>query len=198
MAKDAEQVVKKILSDAQAEAEKIRIENEQKLSRQQAGFERELDEYNAETQELSLKAKEDEKAHILASARMDMTQERLRVKRSILDDVFSQAVERLANLGDDQYRELMGRLVSEAVESGDEEILTGKNEKRLDRDFVKKVNRQLGPGFKGNLRLSDDKADISGGFILRRGRVKINASVEVLVMEAREALEIETAKELFG
>ena len=45
--------------------------------------------------------------------------------------------------------------MKQAVETGDEEVIVGKNEKRIDQDFIKKVNRELGAGFKGNLRLSD-------------------------------------------
>ena len=84
-----------------------------------------------------------------------------------------------------------------AVETGSEEVIVGKNENRIDSNFIKQVNRQLGPGYKGNLHLSDEKADISGGFILRRGKVQINASTEVLIGNVREDLEIQIAGELF-
>jgi V/A-type H+-transporting ATPase subunit E len=56
----------------------------------------------------------------------------------------------------------------------------------------------LGPGYRGNLHLARDRADISGGFILRRGQVQINASIEVLIQRAREELEMELTNELFG
>ncbi len=55
----------------------------------------------------------------------------------------------------------------------------------------------MGPGYKGNLRLSEQRQNLGGGFILRRGRIKNNVSLEILLAQARKELEIELAKELF-
>ena len=79
----------------------------------------------------------------------------------------------------------------------DEEVLVGADESRIDMGFIKEVNRELGPGYKGNLRLAAETEGFSGGFILRRGKVKTNVSVDVLLNQARKELEIELAKDLF-
>jgi hypothetical protein len=60
------------------------------------------------------------------------------------------------------------------------------------------MNRQLNSGFKGNLRLSSRRADITGGFILSRGKVQINASTDVMIDALRERMEIELSQELFA
>lgn len=85
----------------------------------------------------------------------------------------------------------------EAVETGEEEIIIDKNENRIDREFVSKVNQDLGSDYRGNLRLSEQKQDLGGGFILKHGKIKTNVSVGVLLDQARKELEIELAKELF-
>jgi hypothetical protein len=92
----------------------------------------------------------------------------------------------------------MTKLILEAVETGDEEVIVDKSETRIDQKFIKQINRRLGPGYKGNLRLSDETDNLGAGFILRRGRIKHNVSIEVLLTQARKDLEIELAKELFG
>ena len=102
------------------------------------------------------------------------------------------------NLSDEDYRKLCSKLILKAVETGDEEVIVDKNETRIDQKFVKQINRELGPGFKGNLRLSDEKQDLGGGFVLKRGKIKNNVSFEVLLAQARKELEIELAKELFA
>ena len=84
-----------------------------------------------------------------------------------------------------------------AVETGAEEVIIGKNETRITDSFIKQVNRKLGTGFKGNLLLARERANISGGFILRRGKVQINVSTDVMVAQARENLEMELAQEMF-
>ena len=184
---DAEQVTEKILADAGAEAEKIANEAKEKETAEQAGL-----------KTLAKKAGEDKQAHILAAARMDIAKEYLAQKRKILDEAFDQAQQQLKNLSDDDYKTLCSKLILKAVETGDEEVIVDKNETRIDQNFIKQINRKLGPGFKGNLRLASEKQSLGGGFILRRGRIKNNVSLEVLLAQARKELEIELAKELFA
>ncbi len=195
---EAEQVVEKILADAKAEADKIKKEAEEKEAAEQAKLTEQLDEYKKQTELLAKKAGEDEKSHILAAARMDVAKEYLAEKRKILDEVFEQARRQLQNLPDEEYRALIKKLLLDTLETGDEEVVIDTNENRIDHKFIKEVNRELGPGFKGNLRLSDQRQDLGVGFILKRGKIKTNVSLEVLLDQARKELEIELAKELFA
>ncbi len=195
---EAEQVIEKILADAKAEAEKIKKQAEEKEAAEQAKLAEQLNEYKKQTETLAQKAAKDKKLHLLAAARMNIAKEFLAEKRRILDEIFEQARRQMQNLSDDEYRKFMTRLMLEAVETGDEEVIVDKNEMRIDQEFIKDINRQLGPGYKGNLRLSEQRQNLGGGFILRRGRIKNNVSLEVLLAQARKELEIELAKELFG
>ena len=192
-----QQVINKILSEAQAEADKIKSEAQQKLSAEQAQIDKQLSDYKTQTGELAKKAGEDKKAHMLAAARMDIAKEYLAEKRKLLAEVFDKAREQLAKMPDDEYRNLMKKLMVAAVETGDEEVVVDTNEKRIDHELIKQVNRELGPGFHGNLRLSEDKEDIGGGFVLRRGRIRNNVSLAVLLDDAKKNMEIDLAKELF-
>jgi V/A-type H+-transporting ATPase subunit E len=195
---DAEQVVKKILADAKAEAEKIKEKAQEKETAEQAKLDEQLNAYKKQTDNIAQKAADDKKAHLLAAARMDIAKQLLAEKRKILDEVFEQARQQIGNLPDEQYRKLMTKLMLEAVETGDEEIIVDKNERRIDHKFIQSINQQLASPHKGNLKLSEDKANIGGGFILKRGKIKNNVSVEVVLTQARKELEIELAKELFG
>ena len=65
---DAEQVVEKILSDANAEAEKIKKQAQEKDSAEQARLHEQLEEYKKETEILADKAGKDKKLHLLAAA----------------------------------------------------------------------------------------------------------------------------------
>ena len=194
---EAQQVVEKILTDANAEAEKMRKDAEEKQADEQAKADEQMQDYKKQTEALAQKAARDRKLQLLASARMDIAMEFLAEKRKMLDEVFKQARGQLLNLSDDDYRRLCSKLMHAAVETGDEEVIIDKNEKRIDQEFIKQINRELGPGYKGNLRLSDERHNIGAGFILRRGKIKNNVSLEVLLDRARKNLEIELAKELF-
>ena len=195
---EAGQVVEKILADANAEANKIKKEAEEKEAAEQAKLNEQLDEYKEQTELLAKKAGEDEKSHILAAARMNITKEFLAEKRKILDKVFEQAHQQLQNLPDEEYRVLIKKLILDTVETGDEEVVIDTNEKRIDHGFIKHINRELASGKKGELKLSDQKQDLGAGFILKRGKIKTNVSIGVLLDQARKELEIELAKELFS
>ena len=195
---EAGQVIGKILSDARAEADSTKSEACEKQAAEEAQLDKQLSEYKAQTSELAKKAGEDKKAHMLAAARMDIAKKHLAERRKLLQEVFDKAKEQITRMPDDQYRQLMKKLMTAAVETGDEEIVVDVNEKRIDQEFIRQVNRELGPGFKGNLRLAQDKENLGGGFVLRRGKIRNNVSLAVLLDEGKKKLEIDLAKELFA
>lgn len=195
---NAEQVVEKILSQANAEAQTILAETKAKVDAQKVRFQTELAEYDKQTEVMAAAAAEDKRQRMMAGARMSNAAKLLDAKAQLLDEVFQKARERLVQLPDESYKTLMTRLMIQAVQTGDEEVIVGKDEHRINDEFIKQVNRQLGTGFKGNLRLSDRRAPIKGGFILSRGKVQMNASVDVLVGQLHEAMETELAAKLFA
>lgn len=207
---NAENVIAKILADANSEAEKIRIQAQEKQAAEQAKLDEQLRQFQKQTDALAQKAAEEEKSHLLAAARMQIAKELLIEKRKILDEVCEQARRQLLNLPDDQYRRFMADLMVSAVETGNEEVVVDKNENRIDQELINQVNQRLAgdPRFRGdglapaeaggNLRLSDQRLELAGGFILRRGKIRTNVSFEVLLSQARKELEIELAKGLFA
>ncbi len=194
---EAEKVVEKILADAKVEAQKVKQQADNKEAAEQAKLNEQSDEYAKQTEILAQKAGEDEKSHILAAARMDIAKEYLAEKRKILEEVFEQARQHLQNMPDEEYQALCKKLILDVVETGDEEVVIDTNEKRIDHELIKQINRELGPGYKGNLRLSDERQNLGAGLILKRGKIKTNVSVSVLLDLARKDLEIDLAKILF-
>ena len=196
---NVEPVVGKILAEAGAEAKKIAADSRTKLAAEQKILDEQLRDYSSQTQILARKTLEDEKSHILAAARMKIAKEHLAEKRKIMNELFEKARARLLALPDEEYRRLMTKRILEAVETGDEEVIVDRSDSRIDMNLLKEVNRQLGPAYKGNLRFAPSKDDLGGGgFVLKRGKIKTNVSLAVLLGQARKDLEIELAKDLFG
>ena len=195
---EAEQVVEKILADAKGQAEKIKAEAQAKEADEQAELNKQLDEYRKQTGILADKTGQDKKAHLLAAARMEIAKEFLAGKRKLLDEVFDQVQTQLRNLPDKQYCDFWTKLMLEAVETGNEEVIVDNNETRIDDKFIKLVNHQAGGDSKRNLKLADERQNIGSGFILKRDKIKVNVSMPVLLAQARNKLEIELAKELFS
>lgn len=195
---DTEQVVEKILSESQSEADKIKSESQEKAAGQESELASDLENFGKETDILAQKASDEKKRRMLASARMETRKELLSCKVGLLNEVFDKAREKIKGLPEEEYQDFVESLMHKAIESGDEEVVVGATEDRINNGLIKRVNRKLGPGFKGNLQLASDTANISGGFILRRGNIQVNVSIDVLLAEAREQMEIELATELFG
>ena len=193
---NASKVIEKILSDAQADAEKIKKEADEKETSEQAELAEQLEEYEKQTEILAQKSGEERKMRLLAAARMEIAKDFLGEKRKILDEVFEQARIQFTNLPDKEYRNVMAQLMKKAVQRGDEEVIIDKKEKRINDELINQVNQQLGN--KSNLKLSKEKGNLGAGFILKRGKIKNNVSLQVLLDEARKELEIELAKELFS
>ncbi|MHC4642438.1 MAG: V-type ATP synthase subunit E [Planctomycetota bacterium] len=195
---EAKQVIEKILADANAEADKLKKQADEKQADEQAEFDEQLKEHKKHTDALAEKLGSEKKLHLLAAARMNIAKDQLAEKNKILDEVFDQARQQIQSLPDEQYLELITNLVLEAVETGDEEVIIDKEEKRIDATLIEQVNSKLGSDRKGNLKLSQEKMPLGGGFILRRGKVKTNVSFDVLLSRARKELEIDLAKDLFS
>ena len=196
---EATQVIGKILADARGEAERIAQQASEQQAAEQAKVDEELKGYAEQTKVLAEKAAADEKSHLLAAARMEIAKEYLAEKRRILDGVFEQARASLEGLSDEEYRNLMIKLMAEAVETGDEEVVVGRDEKRIDQNLIEQVNKQLDAERKGKLKLSSKAdEDLGGGFVLRRGKIRTNVSIDILLEQARKELEIELAKDLFS
>lgn len=196
-----QQVVDKILAEAHAEAEKIRREAEERQAAEQSRFDEQMAEFRKQTEQMAAQAAQAEKAQLLALARMEAAKDYLREKAKILDEVFARSRRRIQDLPDDEYRELMARLLLEAVETGDEQVVAGQDDSRIDSKLVNEVNSRLKAQGKGKgkagLSLSQEKHHLGGGFLLKRGRIQTNVTTDVLVDQARNDLEIELSDELF-
>jgi len=194
---EPQQVVDKILDDANKEARQIAEQAQEKLNAQQQELQNQLREHEEQTTSLAEKEANTQKQRKPSAARMNIAKQKLAEKRKILEKVFEQARQQFKKMPEHDYLELISRLLIKTVETGDEEVIIDKDESRIDQNFIKEVNRKLGTGYKGNLRLSEKREYLDAGFILKRGKVKTNLSLKLLLSQASDELEIELAKILF-
>lgn len=197
---EAEQVIEKILSDAKTEAEKIIKQADEQIASEQKALDKQLSDYKKETDSLGKKAADEKKDQMLAASRMQIAKQLLSEKRKILDDIFEDAKKHLKKLPDEQYKNMMTKLMLKAVQTGNEEVIIAKNDNRIDQNFINEINKKLlkENNKKAELKLSTNKQNIAGGFILKRGKIKTNLSIDVLLEQARRKLEIELSKDLFS
>ncbi|MFA5293304.1 MAG: V-type ATP synthase subunit E [Phycisphaerae bacterium] len=194
----ANEVTGKILSEAQGQAENIKKQADEKASQETQKLRAELDSFDSQTAKLANQAAQETSSQILAQTRMEIARKSLQARNDMLEQTFAAAAEKIKTMGTQDYQQLMEKLILMSVNTGDEEIVIDKNEKRIDAAFVERLNAKLSPKIKGNLKLAEAKADIGAGFILQKGRVRVNGSLKVLLETAKENLQSELAAELFG
>lgn len=185
---DADIKVNEILEKARLQANEIKEKANQKAAKR--------------VKELSQKSVYDinEKKRIIHSmVELEMRKDILTAKQQSIDAVFAKALERMNSLEAAKYEQVVFNMLIASVESGDETVIlseSGKN--KLSADFLDKVNKALqAAGKKGNIKISDETRNISGGFILVGQGVEVNNSFEAVIRLYRDEIEPKVAEIFF-
>lgn len=185
---DAELKANEILDKARLQAKEIIEKANQKAA--------------SRAKEISQKSVYDinEKKRIINSnVELEMRKDILSAKQQSIEEVFDKALERLNNLDKSKYEKVIYDLLMDSAESGEEELVMSESRKgQLSDGFIGKVNKALEKaGKKGNIKLSDETRNISGGFILKSQGVEINNSFESVIRLYRDEIEPKVAEIFF-
>ena len=187
------QITEKIEQDARGEAEKILAAAHE----QEAEIDKEA---RVEINKIEASAKlrfDKERPEIFRRrdivAKLDVSKLILGAHRKLIQDVFDGTLKNLNALAGDEYLAFCERLLKAAVETGDEVMEISANEKYIDKAWLEGFNAKHGM----EITLVDTRQNISGGFLLSRGRICINCSWDMLVQVAQEKLETEVVRRLF-
>lgn len=117
----------------------------------------------------------------------------LGARRELIDLTFSKALDVLSSMPKKKYVAFMTKLLESPEVSGDEEVFLCRGEKLLDGEWLDEVNVRR----KSNLILSQERIPGTGGFVLRKGRIDINCTWDVLLGWIKKDLEAEVVERLF-
>ena len=182
---DADEAGRGILAEAKREADAV-------LSRAREKAETERARLRARAKQRS----EEEKNRIVTLAKLSARRDLLTEKQGLIDRVFEETRKRIVAMPADEYGSFIKGLLKRTIETGEEEVIVGEVERRIDQQLLDDVSRELGKP--GGLKLSSDRRPIDGGFILRRGRMETNCALDTIIRDARERLETDVAGILFG
>ncbi len=187
--------IESILNKIEKEAEQYADEQ---LARAEAARKETLDE--ARRRAKDIKAQEAKRAEsdaaVLKERRASVSDLEARkmclaAKQDVIEEVFSEAMEKLVELDPDKYIDFILKCLEQFKAEGGEVVLSARD---LDR-YGKKLSEALsGSG----LSVSKETADIKGGFILRKGNVSYNASLEKMIEKAKDEMTPEIAGLLFA
>ena len=186
-----QKIVERILSDAENEAKSIISEAEESAKRT-------IDEANTRKErnltgtmaEVKVKCDGiyDGKA---AAARLDGAKILLAEKRGVIDEVYARALKQLLELGESDALHLTSKLLEENAEEGDE-IVFAENFKHIEKASALPVIKER------NLKVSNKRADIDGGFILLGKVSDKDLSYGAILSADREAMQAEIAVKIFN
>lgn len=194
-----EKITEKILQDAELKAneivEKARLQAKEIVEKanQKAAV---------RVKEISQKSAYDinEKKRIINSmVELEMRKDILGAKQQSIEEVFAKALDRMNDLDAAKYEQVAFDMLMSSVETGDEVVIMSESgKKKLSADFIDKVNKALeAAGKLGNIKLSDETRNISGGFILVGQGVEVNNSFEAVVRLYRDEIEPKVAEIFF-
>lgn len=180
---DTQSVCDEIIAQAQTKCARITAEADREASRIKADCERRVADSAADIQKRGDSAADLAEKMIL-----------LKTKQGIISDMLAVGVERLKQLPDGEYFDLILRMVKKYSQPLDGVIRFGARDlARLPEGFIGEVNKVAA----GALTLSDESAPIDAGFILIYGGIEENCSFDAILASEDETLKDKAGKLLF-
>lgn len=187
-------IKKKIETEAREEANRILAKASQDITQVNAEAEKSVRDTNALYNERFNKEKPEILRRREIVANLDVARIQLGAKQSLIGKAFDEALSILCSMPQDRYLGFAYKLLQKAVKTGKEVVYIGKNESKINADWINNYNSQNNTA----LTLAGERLPISGGFVLRNERIDTNCSFDMLVRWIREDIESDVVKQLFG
>ncbi|WP_062354973.1 V-type ATP synthase subunit E [Bacillus kwashiorkori] len=178
------QLTAKIMDDTNQEVEKIIERAEEKKVKI---IQETIAEAHREREKIIGKAKFDAnllKEQLISNARREIRDEKLRAKLDIIEEVFISAEEKLVNMNDATYVQILTKQLQTKNFTGTEVLVVPEDKRAI-------VNKLQLP-----VKVSDTET-IDSGFLLKDEQSIFNYSFTFLLQFYKDELELEVAKVLF-
>jgi len=195
-----EKLIERILRDAEEKAENIRSEAQMRRREVISEANREAEARYHRMVNEARRTWEEEKKQRVTMAALEARKSILEQKQEMIQEVFDRTLGAMRDMPEDQYVDLIIRLLLVVVEdTGGELVMSSRDRERIGEEIISKANTAFEQaGKRGRITLSSETRDISAGFVLQAEGVEINSSVEALISSKREELEPEVVRILFG
>lgn len=189
-----EKITSAIIDEAQAECEQILNAADTK----NRGVITQLKNRIKIETDIAVKNAQEERERIISRkksvADIDSKKIILARKQKIINDCFEEAVEYITSMDEDRYIKF---LVKAGIEAGFSEgslIFNEKEKETIGQKVADELNKVVQ---EGKFLLAEETRKIKGGYMLRKGQIYINNSVEAMVEDKRRELTAGVAEILF-
>lgn len=192
-------ILERIKADALKEAEQIRRQAQERAAEMERSATEEAQRRREAIIASAQNKAEEIKRRSETLASLESRKQVLAAKQEMVERAFELARQSIVEMDDSRYFELMKGLVVACAGNGEEElVVSARDRQRLGERFIKAVNDELASlGRPAAVKYAAETREMCGGFVLRRGNVELNASVDAKLRELRDSLEAEVARILF-
>ena len=188
----SEKILAGIAEESKAQADKINSDAEKQAAEITAAAREE-----AESEAEKIKAEAEKKAELIinsgkSSAELLKRDTALNCRRGLIEKALITVADTVNAYGDKDYFDFLLTLIKKEKLNGKGEVYLSVKDKARDTASFKSELEALG------FTLSDNFADINGGFILKYGDIQINGELSALIHEKRDVLTDELNKALFN
>lgn len=188
----SEKILAGIAEESKAQADKINSDAEKQAADIIAAAREE-----AESEAEKIKAEAEKKAELIinsgkSSAELLKRDTALKCRRGLIEKALITVADTVNAYGDKDYFDFLLTLIKKEKLNGKGEVYLSVKDKARDTASFKSELEALG------FTLSDNFADINGGFILKYGDIQINGELSALIHEKRDVLTDELNKALFN
>jgi V/A-type H+-transporting ATPase subunit E len=187
-------IIDRIMADAKQDAAQIADEARKQAKTIHRDNEKDAQEYYEHQKSLLDERYRKEKERAVLNRRLQQRKSVLASRQRWMDRAFELAHQRLVEQPMPEYQKLMKGLISSVSSTKDEIVQFGqKGQEGELKSLISELNRETG----GSFRLSEERGEFAWGFILRKGKVETNMSIDSLFKYKRSDLE-QKAWELFN
>ena len=193
-----EKMVSQILEEADASAAVTVSDAEKKAAEilDEAG--KKADEIRQQREEQSRAKVKSYDERTASAADMKRRTAVLAARQELIGSVIADACERVKNLDEEKYFEILKNMVGKYLLPKDGEIcFSRKDLERMPADFREEI-RSMAEKKGGALEFSGEARNIDGGFILVYGGIEENCSIDAVFAEKRDELLDQVRKILFA
>lgn len=214
----SEKITGRIIAVAQSEADEIILAAQKEADAITKEYKNKAAEIAANAESEASADTEIIRSRTVASAQKIKRNLLLEAKNAKINEAFEKSRQRLLGLPDKDYEKMLSIMLVSTVKKQIESeklsleqdtdgkivvckeysvILSNADRKRVSADMIKDASvLTLAAG--KTLSLSDESADIDGGFILRCGDIEINCSIGLILSQMRDSLEGDVYRILFN
>jgi len=183
-------IVDKIINDAKEESEQIVNQGNSVYSQTLKEEKEKLDDYYEKKGSRLNQEIDNYRLRQQQVVDLEARKQLLQVKQEEISAFFDKAKEKLLQMSEDDYQNIMLKILEKSIEHDNSEILIGEHDqKRLNKTFIEKAQKKW-----TQLKLSNTIVPGAYGFVINFGPVEINCTLDSLLKQEKEEIIISLNK----